>query len=1049
MDTGSSSFHSSKKGSVRLSIPSRSVDVVSPPPAPGRPLSKAYLLCSPSKSFIEPPREHLKLQRKEKPPTYARLYAQGVHLLDHKDQIHKMFGYTKTKEVPRTPTKQAKSSKRNLLLNTGKEPSVHSKIRDIRRSLSSSDESVLVQVSRKCAEPLNKPGEKRPGVAPLKKHATKRELSPGKENNESNPIVITAPNQHFVENIESNTLDIDNTDQGKVKQLMEQIDLLKSTLGLSDEDLQWKLESSKTNGFLVSDRHLNEAEEEYDRLLYEQSLLLSTPADEFAKDLDTMLQSLVQYTKDIAHFKAKLSKSQAELGDLKAKVEDPKHVAEVKAPRSPSPTRRESLVLLQVQSMDSLRKEVLSTQEQFKQAVLKQNQIQIQLAQTAETMVQNLEKQIAPFITDENKAYSTELLKLTQEISQATGEPLLNMSERAALLCRHFKGYRTKELAIKERKVNSTLKKMEIWRTRRENAKEYPAELRKVEAEWRAKHLLDNQICLERLCSLIPESIAAMSIEMLLDATKAMGVLYTRDLANYLKQNKLLQWVVTHEKDKARENFITGDTAQCFTNIEMYDITELRAIYLALPENFEFDKEGRKSEWRQNFVSHLKVLVQQQNGDSVTANLVKTRAEVKLKPLNDKQLLNPVYRYPTEDEIKQRLLKFETQAKRLAQKKSRLQALNDNEIPLAKKEYHAVSDDCRSENLIKSFGKATLIRLRDEAKKIFQSLCQERDSLKGEVAAAERTIQQACPTHEQYLEEIAAIRQLPPEVRGAVIPGPFPPRPILKPKERAMHKKLSAEEEALARKHELSSAIAKRTKEFQKPDTTEASSVQTPEKSPVRQTPNVVKAVKTVINQMRAVKSVHATDEVLNFLQNEFCQRRSSIDAVAEDKPSDSAPKQPKSHALLKMMGLATTPSLLKKRPSIIDPTLLDDIAKPNNLAEIQKRRSSRSPCPSPAPVKPIKTQSSLSSPKEDGPPNFLQELQARAQKPKQMSFLDELKRKTESITECSNSANPSKPVNFLDELKRKSQDKKATSNEDKRPNFLDEIRAHAKTASS
>lgn len=84
----------------------------------------------------------------------------------------------------------------------------------------------------------------------------------------------------------------------------------------------------------------------------------------------------------------------------------------------------------------------------------------------------------------------------------------------------------------------------------------------------------------------------------------------------------------------------------------------------------------------------------------------------------------------------------------------------------------------------------------------------------GEIAVSERAAQIACPTYEQYVEEIAAIRQLAPEVRAAVIKGPFNARPILKPKERAVHKKLSAEEEALARKHELSHAIAERSKEF-------------------------------------------------------------------------------------------------------------------------------------------------------------------------------------------------------------------------------------------
>ncbi|EQC28585.1 hypothetical protein SDRG_13661 [Saprolegnia diclina VS20] len=1009
--------------------------------APGR--RPSYLIGdparSPSKTTFVLPREHVKLPRKEKESPYARLYMQGVHLLDHKDHVHKMFGLTKTKESPRSPParsgsrpasaqsgrRESTTTKVTMSQGRGKEPSVRSTIRKIRRSLTS-EGNVLVHVSRKCAPALDKhSGEKRPGVAPLRTPRHSPRTSPGRgqevafDDNGDGPFLFPTPKTVALNSAEA--------DDSKVRQLMEQIDLLKSTLGLSDEDLQWKLESSKTNGFDVADRHLTTAEADYDRLLYEQSLLHNSPTEEYTKELDTLLRGLHEHTKDIATFKAQLSKAQESLRELKVKVEDPKLVADIKAPLTASPTRRGSMAILQVQSMDCLRKDVLSIQEQFKQAVLKQNVAQTLVVAATETMLEKLQTLIAKFSTEDLLAAARELLKTAHEVTQATGETLLALVERATVLCQSFKGYRARELQIKDRQINATLKQMEIWRSRRENAKEYPGEMKRLEDAWRANHLADNQVCLERLCSLIPDSIAAMSVDQLLDAAKQAGVLYTRDLVNYLKQNKLLQWVVTHEVDKARDNFISGDTAQCFTNLEMYDITEMRAIYLALPDAFEFDKEGRKGEWRAGFIAHLKVLVQQYHGETVKAGwdpVKGARAEVKLKPLSDKQLLNPVYRYPTEDEIKQRLAKFETQAKRLAQKKARLQALVEHEIPLAKTEYHAVSDDCRSDDLIKSFGKPTLIRLRDEAKKIFQSLCKERDGLKSEIVIAERAIQVACPTHEQYLDEIAAIRLLPPEIRHGVIRGPFSSTPDIKPKERAMHKKLSAEEEALARKHELTNAIAERSKEF--PKTEEAAMTVPKEVVVPKRTPKetCVKAVHDVMSQIRTVSAVKASPNVLHFLQTDFCARKSTQDLVrcestrtlpddevssaesVENVPAKAA-SQPKSHALLKMLGLATTPSLLKKRPSIIEPTLLDDIAKPNNLAEIQRRRNSRSPCASPLlKTKPLSVMPSTSE--EGARPSFLDELKRRANKaepappsaptaaptPPKMSFLDELKAK-------------------------------------------------------
>jgi hypothetical protein len=89
-------------------------------------------------------------------------------------------------------------------------------------------------------------------------------------------------------------------------------------------------------------------------------------------------------------------------------------------------------------------------------------------------------------------------------------------------------------------------------------------------------------------------------------------------------------------------------------------------MYMSLPHTFAFDKDGRKAEWRESFMAHLKMIVQQHKGECVKMGwdpLRNTRAEVQLKPLSEKQLLNPVYRYPTEAEIQHRLMKYETQVR--------------------------------------------------------------------------------------------------------------------------------------------------------------------------------------------------------------------------------------------------------------------------------------------------------------------------------------------------------------------------------------------------
>ena len=62
--------------------------------------------------------------------------------------------------------------------------------------------------------------------------------------------------------------------------------------------------------------------------------------------------------------------------------------------------------------------------------------------------------------------------------------------------------------------------------------------MRRIENEWKEDNLALNQESLNRMRSLIPENIQALSVEALLESAKSQGVLYTRDLANYLKQNK-------------------------------------------------------------------------------------------------------------------------------------------------------------------------------------------------------------------------------------------------------------------------------------------------------------------------------------------------------------------------------------------------------------------------------------------------------------------------------------------------------------------------------
>ncbi len=72
---------------------------------------------------------------------------------------------------------------------------------------------------------------------------------------------------------------------------------------------------------------------------------------------------------------------------------------------------------------------------------------------------------------------------------------------------------------------------------------------------------------------------------------------FPQRLASYLKQAPLLHWLVTPRDEIAGSNFLTGPNANHFTNLEQYDIVELRAVYLRLPLKFEFDRDGKKASW--------------------------------------------------------------------------------------------------------------------------------------------------------------------------------------------------------------------------------------------------------------------------------------------------------------------------------------------------------------------------------------------------------------------------------------------------------------------
>ena len=73
-----------------------------------------------------------------------------------------------------------------------------------------------------------------------------------------------------------------------------------------------------------------------------------------------------------------------------------------------------------------------------------------------------------------------------------------------------------------------------------------------------------------------------------------------REFAAFLKESALLHWIVTAPEDIRRANFLTGDGARHFNNLERFDVQELRAVsYLTNERGNKTEKEQKLAAGRQ------------------------------------------------------------------------------------------------------------------------------------------------------------------------------------------------------------------------------------------------------------------------------------------------------------------------------------------------------------------------------------------------------------------------------------------------------------------
>ncbi|CAM9118472.1 unnamed protein product, partial [Scytosiphon promiscuus] len=309
----------------------------------------------------------------------------------------------------------------------------------------------------------------------------------------------------------------------------------------------------------------------------------------------------------------------------------------------------------------------------------------------------------------------------------------------------------------------SALSRMEKWRQRKEELPEYEKEVADQEKAWFAREEPANQKALRRMRALIPVGVTGLTVTQLEERAAKLGSLYPHELALRIKENRLLHWIVTHPDDIARSNFLKGDHAHFFTNLDKYDLVELRAILACLPGKFEVDGDGRKASWRALFLQRAQNLVAQERGDTVSGGwdmATNARREVRLPPLTGEQARRKEYFYPTAAEVEERVRKLQEREQRLEAKKAQLVEVKEKLLPEAKEEYANVLEDTRHPANKEAFSAEDLRRARDEAKAEVDSLAKEVKRLEGDVASAQRALRESPYTVQSLLDEAAATRRL-------------------------------------------------------------------------------------------------------------------------------------------------------------------------------------------------------------------------------------------------------------------------------------------------
>lgn len=174
----------------------------------------------------------------------------------------------------------------------------------------------------------------------------------------------------------------------------------------------------------------------------------------------------------------------------------------------------------------------------------------------------------------------------------------------------------SRELRTVRIKTEETLGRVESWQQRRMEAPEFAVEEAAREEAWSIENREANLAALREMRALLPEAVWEMTAAEIqaaaLARNKDENFFYPSDLCVRLRECRPLHWLMSAPEDIVHANFLMGDGAVAFTQLEGMDVTEMRALWCVLPKEFSRDPDGKKAEWRSRFRVQLEGLVRQQ-----------------------------------------------------------------------------------------------------------------------------------------------------------------------------------------------------------------------------------------------------------------------------------------------------------------------------------------------------------------------------------------------------------------------------------------------------